>query len=366
MSIHVMTVLGARPQFVKAAVVSKAIQAHGDVVETIVHTGQHFDDNMSTVFFDEMDIPRPQHHLNIHSMSHGAMTGRMLEAIEAQLLALRPDWVLVYGDTNSTLAGALAASKLHIPVAHVEAGLRSFNRAMPEEINRILTDHTADLLLTPTDTATARLLAEGIPPARVVQCGDVMQDAALAYVQIARQRSDVLVRLGLCEASPIVLCTVHRAENTDDPVLLRHLFDALAALGRELQIVLPLHPRTRALAAAQGIELRVAGVTITDPLGFLDMVRLEQAAALILTDSGGVQKEAFFHGRPCVTFREQTEWVELVDSGWNVLCPLQRGARHLVDTVRARIGTRGLAVSPYGAPGAAERVVAALVADRRP
>ncbi len=364
--LRIMTVLGARPQFVKAAVVSRALADTDGVQEILVHTGQHFDDNMSTVFFDEMGIPPPAHHLDVHSLPHGAMTGRMLEALEALMLETRPDWVLVYGDTNSTLAGALAAAKLHIRVAHVEAGLRSFNRAMPEEINRILTDHASDLLLTPTDVATERLRFEGVPPARIVQTGDVMQDAALAFAGRAASGSSIVERLGLDPRRPVLLCTAPRAENTDDPALLSVLAQALAGLAGELQIVWPLHPRTRALAQRSGLALAQPGIRLTEPLGFLDMVRLEQVAALIVTDSGGVQKEAFFHRTPCVTIREQTEWVELVESGWNVLCPLSGGVARLIDTVRDRLGSVGETVSPYGEPGASRRVVEAILAAQGP
>ena len=317
----IVTIVGARPQFVKAAVVSRAFAARGGANEIIVHTGQHFDAAMSDVFFDEMGIPAPAHHLGIGGMSHGAMTGRMLEAIESVLVAEKPDWVLVYGDTNSTLAGALAAVKLHIAVAHVEAGLRSFNRRMPEEINRVLTDHAASLLFAPTGTAVDNLRREGITGKHVIRSGDVMYDAALQYARVAETQSSILDRLGLARGR-YLLATIHRAENTDAPERLGAIVDALLALASEIPVVLPLHPRTRGaldrlgrLAAAQ------AGLALIDPVGYLDMVMLERHASLIATDSGGVQKEAYFYGVPCVTLREETEWTELVACGANRLAP---------------------------------------------
>ncbi|MEZ5740030.1 MAG: UDP-N-acetylglucosamine 2-epimerase (non-hydrolyzing) [Burkholderiaceae bacterium] len=359
MPLSVVSVIGARPQFIKASVVSHALRARDGVTEQIIHTGQHFDANMSKVFFDELSIPKPDYSLDIHSLPHGAMTGRMLESIEAVLMQAMPDWVVVYGDTNSTLAASLAASKLHIPVAHIEAGLRSFNRRMPEEINRIVSDHVADLLLVPTAGAVANLLAEGIAHEKIVEVGDVMYDCAMRFGEIARTRSTVLDRLGLSE-KPFILCTAHRAENTDDPLLLRSLVDALGRLAADYLVVMPIHPRTRAVANRHGIDLTLPGLILTDPVGYLDMVRLEQSSALVLTDSGGVQKEAFFHGVPCVTIRDQTEWSELVESGWNVLAPLREGSDALVDIVRARLGTIGTAIEPYGRGDAASRIVAAL------
>lgn len=308
------TIIGARPQFIKAAVVSRALAEEG-VSETIIHTGQHFDANMSDVFFEELEIPRPDHNLGIGGGSHGQNTGRMIESIEKLLLEQRPDRVMVYGDTDSTLAGALAAVKLHIPVAHVEAGLRSFNRRMPEEINRILTDHAADLLFAPTATAVSHLAAEGIPDARVHLVGDVMYDAALFYGEKAEATSHILQDLNLQRAE-YVLATVHRAENTDDRERLSAIMEGFAESGRT--IILPLHPRTKSRIA--GFNIAVAdNIRLIDPVGYLDMVMLEKNAALIATDSGGVQKEALFHGVPCVTLRDETEWVELVEAGWNRL-----------------------------------------------
>lgn len=312
------TIIGARPQFIKAAVVSRAMAAQcsagsAPIVETIVHTGQHYDSNMSDVFFDELDIPRPTHHLGIGGGSHGKNTGRMIEGIEAVLLAEKPDWVLVYGDTDSTLAGTIAAVKLHIPVAHVEAGLRSFNRRMPEEINRVLTDHASSLLFAPTDTAVRNLAKEGIDSNRIRQVGDVMYDAALFYSERAKQSSRILETLKLTQKG-FVLTTIHRAENTDDRARLQQILAGLAT--SRLPVVLPIHPRFRKQLASFELSLP-ANVIVIDPVGYLDMVRLESAAAFILTDSGGVQKEAYFHSVPCITMRDETEWVETVEAGWN-------------------------------------------------
>ncbi len=317
----IVTIVGARPQFVKAAVVSRAFAAHAGATEIIVHTGQHFDAAMSDIFFDEMGIPAPAHHLGIGGMSHGAMTGRMLEALEPVLAAEKPDWVLVYGDTNSTLAGALAAAKLHLPVAHVEAGLRSFNRRMPEEVNRVLTDHAATLLFAPTDTAVDNLRCEGIAGKAVVKSGDVMYDAALQYARVADAKSDILDRLALGRGE-YMLSTIHRAENTDAPERLAAIIDALLEVAREVAVVLPLHPRTRgALEKLGRLGAAQARLKLIEPVGYLDMVMLERNAALIATDSGGVQKEAYFYGVPCVTLRDETEWTELVACGANRLAP---------------------------------------------
>ncbi|WP_028487993.1 non-hydrolyzing UDP-N-acetylglucosamine 2-epimerase [Thiothrix lacustris] len=308
----ITTIIGARPQFVKAAVVSRAFREHRpDVQETIIHTGQHYDANMSDVFFDELDIPRPDHHLGIGGGTHGQNTGRMLEAIETVLLGDKPDWVLVYGDTDSTLAGALAAAKLHIPVAHVEAGLRSFNRTMPEELNRILTDHVSSLLFTPTDTATRNLANEGITGEKVQQVGDVMYDAALYYRNKAQRPA------GIQHDSGFILSTIHRAENTDNPERLSNIIGALNEVAAETPVILPLHPRTRKLLAQGNYDTR--NIALLEPISYLQMVWLLEHCKLVVTDSGGLQKEAYFFGKPCVTTRDETEWVELVDSGWNTL-----------------------------------------------
>ncbi len=314
MSLSIVTIVGARPQFIKAAPVARAL-AQAGLRETMVHTGQHFDATMSDVFFTEFDLASPKHHLDVHSLPHGAMTGRMLEQIEQILLAERPDWVLVYGDTNSTLAGALAAAKLHIPVAHVEAGLRSFNRRMPEEVNRVMADHLSTLLFCPTQTAAHNLRAEGVE--RGVQVvGDVMYDAALEAAARAQSQSSILQSLDLAPKTYAV-ATIHRAENTDDPTRLNALMDWLSHQGRAAPVIFPVHPRTRKI-----LELRAAppdGVRLVDPLGYIDMTQLVRNAEAVFTDSGGLQKEAYFHRVPCVTMRDETEWVETIACGWNRL-----------------------------------------------
>jgi len=315
--LKLITVIGARPQFVKAAAVSRAFRAFPSIEEKIVHTGQHFDVNMSDIFFEEMDIPRPHFNLEINSLSHGAMTGRMLERIEEVLLAERPDALLVYGDTNSTLAGALAARKLHIPVMHVEAGLRSHNNAMPEETNRILTDRISDVLFCPTETAVANLRREGFEHfgCSILQVGDVMEDAALYYAPKATERSNILKSLHL-EGRDFVLCTLHRAENTDDPARFSAIVEALNETARQMPVVLPLHPRTQKLLEKNG--LRLDAITVP-PVGYFDMLSLLKNARVVMTDSGGLQKEAYFFGKFCLTLRDDTEWVELVYGGFNFL-----------------------------------------------
>ena len=358
----IVTVLGARPQFVKASVVSAALKGAGRVDEVVVHTGQHFDANMSEVFFTELGMARPAYQLDIHGGSHGAMTGRMLIETERVLLAERPDAVLVYGDTNSTLAGALAAVKLHIPVAHVEAGLRSFNMHMPEEINRILTDRISAWLFAPTATARRHLAAEGLEAGRVHVVGDVMFDVALHYGAQVDARVGPVQHLGL-QPGAFVLATVHRAENTDDANRLAAIVDALVVLSRELRVVWPMHPRTRAMLEKAGqYESLAQKVTLIDPVGYLDMVQLEKHAALIATDSGGVQKEAFFYQVPCVTLRGETEWVELVEAGWNRLAP-PVSAASVLQAMRSAIGSRGQDVRPYGDGQAAQAIAAVLGAQ---
>jgi len=317
----ILTVVGARPQFVKAGSVSREIlfrqNAGTAIEEVIVHTGQHFDDNMSEVFFEELSIPKPRYNLGLGGLTHGAMTGRMLEALEKRMVAEAPDWVIVYGDTNSTLAGAMAAVKLHQNIAHIEAGLRSFNRAMPEEINRVVTDHVSTLLFAPTQTAVRNLSREGVDSGKVVFSGDVMRDAALYY---GKQVADRPLPQGLDKDQPFVLATLHRAENTDDPERLKVIVAALLRLSARRKIVLPLHPRTRDAIDQLGLLASLQqALAVIEPVGYLDMVALEQACHLVLTDSGGVQKEAYFFGKPCVTLRGETEWQELVDLGVNRL-----------------------------------------------
>jgi UDP-GlcNAc3NAcA epimerase len=313
--LKLLTVIGARPQFVKAAVVSRALNNLKCFEEVIVHTGQHFDSNMSAIFFDELAIPKPSYNLNIGGGSHGMNTGRMLESLEAVLQKERPDLVLVYGDTDSTLAGALAATKLSLPVAHIEAGLRSFNKRMPEEINRIATDHMSSLLFTPSATANANLAREGISGKSVQLVGDVMHDAALTFAEVACRRSRIVETLGLADKK-YILATIHRKENTDDAACLREIFLGLSQ-SKHL-VVLPLHPRTQKRLSEFDITCS-KNIMLIEPVGYLDMIQLECAAMLIATDSGGVQKEAYFHGVPCITLREETEWVELIALGVNCL-----------------------------------------------
>lgn len=313
--LKLVTIIGARPQFIKAAAVSRAVAHRDGISEIMLHTGQHFDANMSDIFFEELGIPAPDHHLGIAGGNHGEMTGRMLGTIEAILIEEKPDWVLVYGDTNSTLAGALAAAKLHIPVAHIEAGLRSFNRRMPEEVNRVLTDHISTRLYCPTSVAVQNLANEGIRGG-VIHVGDVMYDAALDARERAQTGSDILARLGL-EPGCYSLATVHRAENTNDANSLRQVIGHLEKVSAERTVVLPLHPRTAQASANFGVSLKA--LKVIEPVGYLDMSALLQGCVDVHTDSGGVQKEAYFHEKPCVTLRGETEWVETVAAGWNRL-----------------------------------------------
>jgi UDP-GlcNAc3NAcA epimerase len=315
MSASVLTIIGARPQFIKAATISRAIAANGRVRETIIHTGQHFDREMSEVFITGLGIPEPEEYLDVHGGGHGAMTGRMLELLEPIVEARRPDLVLVYGDANSTIAGALVAAKLHVPVAHVEAGLRSFNRSMPEEVNRVLTDHVSTLLFCPTRTAVDNLAREGISTG-VHHVGDVMYDAMRAAVARARETSTICERLDL-HPGGYALATVHRAENTATRDDLARALDYLKAHAKERPVVLPLHPRTRKAAGRFGLDFE--GLLVAAPVDYLDMTALLDGCAVVLTDSGGLQKEAYFHRKPCVTMRSETEWVETVEGGWNRL-----------------------------------------------
>ena len=361
-TLKIATIIGARPQFIKASAVSRAFAGRPGTTEVLIHTGQHYDSNMSAVFFQELEIPAPQYNLGIGSGPHGEQTGRQLAAIEQVLLQEKPDWVLVYGDTNSTLAGALAAAKLHLPLAHVEAGLRSFNKAMPEEINRILTDHCSDLLFAPTTTALRNLAREGLDSTRVHPVGDVMYDVALHYAEQARTKSTILADLHLTPKR-FILATIHRAANTDDPQCLRVIMEALQTCSETMPVVFPVHPRTRhkleSLLAFNFQRSTFPQLRLVDPVGYLDMVTLEKHAAVIATDSGGVQKEAFFYGVPCVTLREETEWVELVEMGWNRLCP-PTSAEAIRATILAAIGTRGNDLKPYGDGKASEKIATVL------
>jgi len=317
--LNLMTIIGARPQFIKAAAISNLVkyEYNSKIKETIVHTGQHYDTNMSDVFFNDLELPKPKYNLDISGGSHGVMTSRMLEAIEAVLIKDKPDCVLVYGDTNSTLAGALAAVKLQIPIAHVEAGLRSFNMNMPEEINRVLVDRISNLLFCPTDTAFNNLNNEGIKNS-VSIVGDVMYDIALLYAEKAKKKSMILSQLSL-EPQNFILVTCHRAENTDNPNRLEEILRGIFDVSKILPIVFPLHPRTKKQIENFGLGHFFKKITTIEPLPFLDMIALEQTAKIIITDSGGVQKESFFYKVPCITIRDETEWIETVQSGWNTL-----------------------------------------------
>lgn len=361
----ILTVLGARPQFIKASVVSRAIARTPGLTEVVVHTGQHFDANMSDVFFAELGMAKPAYFLNIHGGTHGAMTGRMLEAVEQVLLQEKPDAVLVYGDTNSTLAGALAAAKLHIPVAHVEAGLRSFNMQMPEEVNRILTDRISRWLFTPAAGAAEQLRREGFMPRQIITVGDVMLDVALHHGGRVQAGTGLMAQLGLADKR-YVLATIHRAENTDHPERLSAIVEALCTTARHIPVVWPLHPRTRAVLQTAGqlerLERLAQNVQLIAPVGYLDMVQLEKYAAVIATDSGGVQKEAFFHQVPCVTLRDETEWSELVESGWNRLAPPVSPQAVSLAVLQA-VGTQGADIRPYGDGDAAQRIVQHLYSD---
>jgi UDP-N-acetylglucosamine 2-epimerase len=361
--VKILSVVGARPQFIKAAPVSRALRKVAD--EVLVHTGQHYDREMSAVFFEDLQIPQPDHNLGVGSGTHGWQTGQMLIRLEQVLLAECPDGVLVYGDTNSTVAGALAAVKLHIPVAHVEAGLRSFNRRMPEEHNRVLTDHAADLLFCPTQTAVDNLADEGIAQG-VHLVGDVMLDAVLYNVGLAEERFALLPRLGLSPGG-YALATVHRPRNTDDPARLREILAALDKIASETPVVFPAHPRTqdaiRSLELPSSHPLRERGdggsrLHVIEPVGYLDMLVLERSARLILTDSGGVQKEAYFFAVPCLTLREETEWVETTESGWNRLVGAERKA--IVTAAQASWPT-GKPPSVFGDGHAADRLAGLLV-----
>ncbi|HPJ45580.1 MAG TPA: UDP-N-acetylglucosamine 2-epimerase (non-hydrolyzing) [Tenuifilaceae bacterium] len=351
----ILTVVGARPQFIKAAAVSRKLKEFG-LEEIILHTGQHFDQNMSQVFFDEMEIPVPNYNLNINSLNHGAMTGRMLEGIEQILLKEEPNLLMVYGDTNSTIAGALAAQKLHIPVAHVEAGLRSFNMAMPEEINRILTDRISNYLFCPTQTAVQNLTNEGFQnfSCRIENTGDVMQDAAMYYGARSAEKSKVANQLNLNKQ--FVLATFHRQENTDDAAKLRSIIESLNKIHSEMQVIVPLHPRTKKIVASQSVP---AKFTVIDPVGYFDMVELLKRCALVITDSGGLQKEAFFFQKPCVTMRAETEWTELVENGVNILA--NPGIDDIYESWRTMLSKNpNFSVNLYGNGKASERIAGIL------
>ncbi|MBE0494659.1 MAG: UDP-N-acetylglucosamine 2-epimerase (non-hydrolyzing), partial [Thiomicrospira sp.] len=352
---------GARPQFIKAGSVSREIlrqrEAGADITEVIVHTGQHYDANMSDVFFEEMQIPKPDYFLGIGGKTHGAMTGQMIEKIEEILVQEKPDWVMVYGDTNSTLAGAIAASKLHIKIAHVEAGLRSFNMRMPEEVNRILTDRISSMLFCPTQAAVDNLNKEGIDnwktDAKVLLSGDVMQDGAMFYQALSEQPPGLVIK------DDFVLCTIHRAENTDDPKRLSAIFEALNEIAENQQVVLPLHPRTKKII--QELQINIQNLTIIDPVGYLNMVWLIDHCAFVMTDSGGLQKEAYFFAKPCITLRDETEWVELVEAGANVLVGADK--TKILDAFKnhSKFNIENSKLDLYGGGKASERIVLELL-----
>lgn len=353
----ILTIVGARPQFIKSAAVSRAIRNFGSkITEVMVHTGQHFDANMSDIFFTEMDIPMPKYNLDIHGFNHGAMTGRMLEGIEEVILKEKPDWVLIYGDTNSTLAGALAASKLLIKVAHVEAGLRSFNMKMPEEVNRILADRISTVLLCPTETAVTNLIKEGYRnlPIQIELTGDVMLDAARFYEKQANLMAKAAKEI---KYPNFALCTIHRAENTDDIERLKEIVSALNELHKTIPVVVPLHPRTTKKLADHGMKL---DVHLLEPVGYFDMISLLSRCEIVLTDSGGLQKEAYFFEKPCVTFRDETEWVELVEVGANKVVGANKDS--IVSAAHAYLKAKpNFSKKLYGEGKASEKIIETLL-----
>jgi UDP-GlcNAc3NAcA epimerase len=357
----IVTVVGARPQFIKATAVSHTIREryNDQVEEVLLHTGQHYDKNMSTVFFDELDLPEPRYNLGISGGSHSVMTGRMMAGIEEVLIAERPDRLLVYGDTNSTLAAALAAVKLQVPVAHVEAGVRSFRLDMPEEVNRLVTDRVSSMLFCPTSTAVENLEREGIRQG-VHQVGDVTCDLLIRFMEPARRHSTVLARFQL-EPGGFVLATCHRAENTDNAERFLCILETLASIAEDIPVILPLHPRARKMAQLLNLPRLHNGLYLVDPQPFLDMIALEQAARVILTDSGGIQKEAFFFNVPCITLRDETEWVETVSLGANVLAGASREKilAAFTDSMRKKPAT--IRTQPFGNGRASEGIVEKLV-----
>jgi UDP-GlcNAc3NAcA epimerase len=348
-----VTIIGARPQIIKAAALSRAIRNHysDTIQEIIVHTGQHYDDNMSQVFFDELQIPHPDHNLHVGSASHGVQTARMTEGIESLLIKEQPDYIVLYGDTNSTLAGAVAAAKIHVPIVHIEAGLRSFNKSMPEEINRIVCDHCSTLLFTPTKAGLENLKREGFPMdnegpytidnPKVYHCGDIMYDNSLHFAGIAEEKTDIIQRLEL-KGKPFVLATIHRDSNTDYPERLSAIFRSIIKLSEKCQVVLPLHPRTAKLIKTnldEDMQKQIFSrpdIKLIPPVSFLEMIALERHARLVMTDSGGVQKEAYFFKKPCIILRPETEWVEIVETGNAILadadeCRIMKAWEHFKD-----------------------------------
>lgn len=349
----IITIIGARPQFIKAAVISRIFIQYPNIQELIIHTGQHFDAQMSDIFFEEMQIPKPHINLNINGLSHSAMTGQMLEGIERILMDELPDYVLVYGDTNSTLAGALAAKKLHIPVIHVEAGLRSFDMKMPEEINRIITDRISDILFCPTKLAYENLLKEGFEnfSSVILESGDVMYDAALFYAEQARSKSHIIDKLALYQ--PFVLSTIHRAENTDNLTNLDNIINSLNEINETYPVVVPIHPRTRKIIQSHKLK---TNFTIINPVGYFDMLQLLTHCILVITDSGGLQKEAYYFKKNCITTRNQTEWKELVDNGYNICVGADR--KKIIDAFhRMLIYDKSFDLNLYGDGNAGYKIV---------
>jgi UDP-GlcNAc3NAcA epimerase len=345
----ILTVVGARPQFVKASVISREIASLGGIKEIIVHTGQHFDDNMSDIFFKQMSIPVPDYNLNINNLSHGSMTGKMIQAIEKIIVKEKPDWVIVYGDTNSTLAGALAGKKMQYKIAHIEAGLRSFNNDMPEEINRLLTDKISDLLFCPTSTAVENLARSGITGSKVILSGDVMLDAMLYYLPQSKAPEVAI-------PPKYVLSTVHRSENTDNKVNLHNVFRALNTIAAEIPLIIPLHPRTEKLID----KIHYENITFIQPVGYFEMLYLLQHCSLVLTDSGGLQKEAFFMKKPCVTLREETEWVELIQNGFNVLAGTDYNK--IINSAKIMLNKEiDFSLELYGNGNAGKKILAELI-----
>lgn len=347
----ILTILGARPQFIKAGSVSREIANHNEIIEIIVHTGQHYDSNMSNIFFDEMKIPKPDYFLGIGGKSHGSMTGQMIEKIEEVAIKEKPDWMFVYGDTNSTLAGAIVASKLHIKLVHIEAGLRSFNMKMPEEVNRILTDRVSNILFCPTDTAVRNLKNEGYDniDCKIIKSGDVMQDSAIFYKEFALKPD--------CKIDDsYILSTVHRAENTDDIKRLRSITCALNNINEEKQVILPIHPRTNKIIEQNNIEINF---TLIEPVGYLEMIWLIDHCDLVMTDSGGLQKEAFFFEKPCITLRDETEWVELVENDFNVLVGADKDL--IENNYKNHIFNNNFNIDLYGLGKASKKIISEVI-----
>jgi len=352
----IITIVGARPQFIKAATVSRIVANHDNIKEIIVHTGQHFDKNMSNIFFDEMEIPEPDYNLGVNSLSHGAMTGQMLLGIEKIIIKEKPDCVLVYGDTNSTIAGALAAKKLEVKVAHVEAGLRSYNMSMPEEINRILTDRISDILFCPTDTAIGNLAKEGFKnfPCCIVNSGDVMLDASKYYAEKAVLKSKIIETYKL---NDFILCTIHRAENTNDVNNLRSIIDAFNKISKEIKIIMPLHPRTKEMLLRNKLKF---DFDVIDPVGYFDMLELLKHCRLVMTDSGGLQKEAFYFKKHCVILRSETEWTELVEHGFNMIAGIND--QKVYDSFKEMVERKSdFEVDLYGKGAAGQVIVTELL-----